>query len=83
MFPFNIRQDGSGSSNTGFCDGQYYNVVNDLVVLRSYDSSYTNGGVAYLGAYDSDSSTNSNYGSRLAFRGNIIEEKNVQTFLSL
>lgn len=83
MFPFNIRQDGSGSSNTGFCDGQYYGVDNDLVVLRSCYHSDAYGGVAYLGAYYSDSNTNSSCGSRLAFRGNIIEEKNVQTFLSL
>lgn len=83
MFPFDIRQDGSGSSNTGFCDGQYYGVDNDLVVLRSCNYSDTDGGVAYLRAYYSDSDTSSSWGSRLAFRGNIIEEKNVQTFLSL
>lgn len=83
MFPFDIRQDGSGSSNTGFCDGQYYGVDNDLVVLRSCGSSDASGGVAYLQASNSDSDTGSYCGSRLAFRGNIIEEKNVQTFLSL
>lgn len=83
MFPFDIRQDGSGSTNTGFCDGQYYNVDTDLVVLRSFDNSDASGGVAYLQAYYSDSYSYSNFGSRLAFRGNIIEEKNVQTFLSL
>lgn len=75
MFPFNIRQDSGGSSNTGFCDGQYYGVDNDLVVLRSFFSSHTYGGVACLGADYSGSSTNSSVGSRLAFRGNIIEEK--------
>lgn len=83
MFPFDIRQDDGGSSNTGFCDGQYYNVNNDLVVLRSYDGSDADGGVAYLKAGISASNANSSIGSRLAFRGNIIEEKNVQTFLSL
>ena len=83
MFPFDIRQDGSGSSNTGFCDGQYYGIDNELVVFRSCDNSHTYGGVAYLQASNSDSDTGSYCGSRLAFRGNIIEEKNVQTFLSL
>ena len=83
MFPFDIMQDGSGSSNTGFCDGQYYSFDNDLVVLRSCDFSGAYGGVACVQALYSDSNADTSVGSRLAFRGNIIEEKNVQTFLSL
>lgn len=73
-----------GSETTGFCDGQYYALNNtNAVVLRSCNFSYADGGVACLYTVDSDSYTYAGYGSRLAFRGNIIEEKNVQTFLSL
>lgn len=82
MIPFDVNES-SGSTTTGFCDGQYYGTATNRVVLRSYFSSYTYGGVACLNAVNSDSYTYANCGSRLAFRGNIIEEKNVQTFLSL
>lgn len=82
MIPFDVNES-SGSTTTGFCDGQYYGTATNRVVLRSCDYSYAGGGVACLYASDSDSSTSSYCGSRLAFRGNIIEEKNVQTFLSL
>lgn len=82
MIPFNISES-SGSTTTGFCDGQYYNTSANRVVRRSCSSSAASGGVACLSAYDSASGTSSGVGSRLAFRGNIIEEKNVQTFLSL
>lgn len=82
MIPFNISES-SGSTTTGFCDGQYYSTSTNRVVLRSCSYSNAYGGVACLGADYSDSGTGSSCGSRLAFRGNIIEEKNVQTFLSL
>lgn len=82
MIPFDVNES-SGSTTTGFCDGQYYSTATNRVVLRSCHYSSAYGGVAYLDTGNSDSDTNSNFGSRLAFRGNIIEEKNVQTFLSL
>lgn len=82
MISFNISES-SGSTTTGFCDEQYYSTSTNRVVLRSCGNSYASGGVAYLNTNYSDSYTSSNCSSRLAFRGNIIEEKNVQTFLSL
>lgn len=82
MIPFDISES-SGSTTTGFCDGQYYSTATNRVVLRSYYYSYADGGVACLFTSGSDSITYSNCGSRLAFRGNIIEEKNVQAFLNL
>lgn len=82
MIPFDVNES-SGSTTTGFCDGQYYSTSTNTVVLRSCHYSYAYGGVACLSADYSGSSTGFSCGSRLAFRGNIIEEKNVQTFLSL
>ena len=82
MIPFDVSKS-SGSTTTGFCDGQHYSTATNRVVLRSCDGSDTVGGVAYLCASYSDSNTYTSCGSRLAFRGNIIEEKNVQAFLNL
>ena len=72
-----------GSSTTYYCDE--FNVSNaaNRVVCRSYYSSIANGGVscAYCG-YDSSSSF-SNIGSRLAFRGEIEEAESVTAFKAI
>ena len=73
----------SGSSTTGFCDYYYGSSSTARVVLRSYFNADSSGGVAYVFAYYDSSSVGSNYGSRLAFRGQCVEEKNVSTFKSL
>ena len=73
----------SGTTSTGFCDSQYFSGSSNSVVRRSYDDSYAYGGVACLYADLSDSGTYSYIGSRLAFRGTIIEEKNIETFKAL
>lgn len=73
----------SGTTSTGFCDSQYFSGSSNQVVQRSYYYSYANGGVAYLNTNNSDSNTNSSVGSRLAFRGTIIEEKDIETFKAL
>lgn len=73
----------SGTTSTGFCDSQYFSGGSNQVVRRSCDSLNANGGVAYLYASNSDSYTSSRIGSRLAFRGTIIEEKNIETFKAL
>lgn len=73
----------SGTTSTGFCDSQYFSGRSNQVVRRSYNNSYANGGVAYLDAYSSASDTYSSISSRLAFRGTIIEEKNIETFKAL
>lgn len=77
------RGTSSASTTTGFCDGQYISSSTDRVVRRSCSNSYADGGVAYLGASDSASGASSGFGSRLAFRGTIIEEKNIETFKAL
>lgn len=73
----------SGATSIGFCDSQYFSENSNLVVLRSSYSSYADGGVAFLDASCSTSRTGSSFGSRLAFRGTIIEEKNIETFKAL
>lgn len=73
----------SGTTSTGFCDSQYFSGSSNQVVLRSCVCSNANGGVACLYAGNSASSTVSDIGSRLAFRGTIIEEKDIETFKAL
>ena len=73
----------SGTTSTGFCDGQYLSGSSNQVVRRSCSFSYAHGGVACLSTDNSASDTVSAVGSRLAFRGTIIEEKNIETFKAL
>lgn len=73
----------SGTTSTGFCDSQYFSGSSNQVVRRSCSYSGANGGVACLHAGGSASSTSASIGSRLAFRGTIIEEKNIETFKAL
>lgn len=73
----------SGTTSTGFCDSQYFSESSNQVVRRSCSSSHASGGVAYLHTGGSDSVTGSGMGSRLAFRGTIIEEKDIETFKAL
>lgn len=77
------RGTSSASTTTGFCDGQYISSSTDRVVQRSFSYSDAYGGVACLYANFSASNTGSGIGSRLAFRGTIIEEKNIETFKAL
>lgn len=73
----------SGTTSTGFCDSQYFSGRSNQVVRRSCDCSDAGGGVAYLNSDNSASDASSYVGSRLAFRGTIIEEKNIETFKAL
>lgn len=67
----------------GFCDYYIQSSSNALVLARSYVISHVYGGVAFASAYHDASYTDSNYGSRLAFRGDIIVENDVPTFRSI
>lgn len=64
----------TASTTTGFCD-QF--VCTAAEYQRSFYNAYTNGGVAYVGAFSEYPS------SRLAFRGKCIIESNPTTFKSL
>lgn len=74
-----------GTTSTGFCDSQYFSEAPNQVVQRSCNNSHAYGGVACLEASNpaSSTSTGAGFGSRLAFRGTIIEEKNIETFKAL
>lgn len=72
-----------GTTSTGFCDNQYFSKSSNQVVQRSGYYSDAVGGVACLYTGSSDSYTGLSVGSRLAFRGTIIEEKNIETFKAL
>ena len=73
----------SGTTSTGFCDSQFFSESPNQVVLRSCNYFYADGGVAYLNTKYSASDAGSSIGSRLAFRGTIIEEKDIETFKAL
>ena len=74
--------------NYGFSDGCAVTDLSELastvlVVDRSDNSSGSVGGVACSVAYHDSSYANSNYGSRLAFRGEVLEASSVSEFKSL
>lgn len=72
----------SGSETTGFCDYYYQSSSSSRVVRRSDYYSYTHGGVACASAYYDSSGTSSDYGSRLAFRGKLVEAESVSAYQS-
>lgn len=76
----------NGSDTVGYCDYQWWPGSTNSearVVRRSYSNSATNGGVACARANYTASSTDSSYGSRLAFRGSLVEAESVSTFKAL
>lgn len=73
----------TGSDSTFFADYYSQSSSASRVVARSCSDTYTNGGVACTRAYYDSSSTDSDYGSRLAFRGVIREASSVDDFKAL
>lgn len=78
-----IPLESKGTETTGFCDYGYTTSSSARVVRRSSGSASAGGGVAYVGADSVSSSSDSSYGSRLAFRGQCVEAESVATFKSL
>ncbi len=72
-----------GDSTKGYCDYYYQSSNSGRVVARSGYGSSTYGGVAYARAYYDSSLTDTFYGSRLAFRGNLVEAESVSAFKAL
>lgn len=72
-----------GSSTTYYCDE--FNVSNaaNRVVCRSVSNSYAHGGVSFANCGYDSSSTYTNIGSRLAFRGEIEEAESVTAFKAI
>lgn len=79
-----IGKEQGASDTTGYCD-YYYLSISDTsrVVRRSYNSSGTNGGVAYADANYDSSGTGSRLGSRLAFIGDLVETESVSAFKAI
>lgn len=78
-----ICKEAEGSDTTGFCDYYQQTSSSSRVVLRSFSNSYPYGGVAYAHASFGSSSSYSSFGSRLAFRGDIVEAESVAAFKAI
>lgn len=78
-----VPTESGASATTGFCDYYNYSSATARVVLRSRYYSHTAGGVAYANADNDASYTHSGCGSRLAFRGEIVEAESVNAFQSI
>lgn len=72
-----------GSETTHYSDYYYQTSGGPFCLLRSYYSSYTNGGVAFSFANYAASNSYTNVGSRLAFRGVVREAQSVNAFKAL
>lgn len=73
----------NGSDTTGYCDYFGNNSTGERIMRRSGDHYKPTGGVAYADCGATSSTRGNNFGSRIAFRGTIIEEKSVETFKAL
>jgi hypothetical protein len=73
----------AASGTTYYCDEFTSSTATGRVVLRSNYGASASGGVAYAyGGFDS-SYTNAYYGSRLAFRGQIVQAASVSAYKAL
>ena len=72
-----------GSVSSHYHDLTYQNATKGRVVYRSYNSAYSNGGVSYAIADSDSSNTFAFIGSRLAFRGKIVEAESVAAYKAI
>ena len=72
----------AGSSSTQFCDYYYASDSNSRVLYRSSNIASAEGGVSSAYAYYDASTSYALHGSRLAFRGRIVEASSVAAFLA-
>ncbi|MCR5588002.1 MAG: hypothetical protein K6F72_00115 [Bacteroidales bacterium] len=78
LIPYPSQTDGDDAH--GYCDGIYMTGQSGRVVLRSYYCSRSQGGVACAGCNVVSSYANTYYGSRLAFRGEVVKAESVAAF---
>ena len=76
-----IPKEANSSQTTGFCDLYYAISSTGKAVCRGGSANSLDGGIACVNAYTS--ATSGSRAGRLAFRGIIKEEKNVEAFKSL
>ena len=53
------------------------------VVYRGYNNANASGGVSYANTYDDASNSNTNVGSRLAFRGRLVKASSAVAFKAI
>lgn len=76
----------NGSKNEGYCDFQWWpgsKSSSPRIMRRSYYRSDLNGGVAYAYALNTATYKHSSSGSRLAFRGSLVEATSVSAFKAI
>ena len=72
-----------GSVSSHYHDYTYQNATKSRVVSRSYSGAYSGGGVSCAYAYYDSSHTLAIIGSRLAFRGKIVEAESVAAYKAI
>lgn len=80
---FDMVPTAVGGSDSTYYSDYYYQNTGTYVLYRSYDSAFTNGGVAYAGAGNTASYVDASIGSRLAFRGVLTESKSVSDYTAI
>ena len=73
----------NGSSSTYYCDKYYISTAACRVVFRGCNNACAYGGVSCAYAGSDASSSSSNIGSRLAFRGRIVKAESVEAYKAL
>ena len=73
----------NGSSSTYYCDKYYISTAASRVVFRGFSYAAANGGVSCAYASSDASYSDSNIGSRLAFRGKIVRAESVEAYKAL
>ena len=73
----------AGSSSTHYCDKYWITTLVGRVVYRGCYYASASGGVSYADASNDASSSSTNVGSRLAFRGKIVKASSVAAFKAI
>ena len=73
----------NGSSSTYYCDLYYYSSAVRRVAYRGHNYAYAEGGLSCANTSYDSSYANAYVGSRLAFRGKIVEAESVEAYKSL
>lgn len=72
-----------GGNTKGYCDYYYQSSNSSLVFARSSSGLNERGGVAYADTDYDSSNTGMDYGSRLAFRGTLVQYTSVEEYKNL
>ena len=73
----------NGSSSTYYTDMYWISTATVRVVYRGYNNAYAYGGVSYANANYDASSSCTNVGSRLAFRGKLVRAESVEAYKAI